>query len=406
MRILWVKAGGLVPLDTGGKIRSYHMLRELARAHEVTLFTFYGAHDDDVHAQLRDLFRQIVCVPLSLPSVTGIGQYLHYARHVFSSQPYTIAKFCRPEVADKLRRLLKSEAYDVIVCDFAASGGVIPWDHPCPKVLFTHNVEALIWRRHFRIARNPLWKAVCWREYRTMARAERDYLERADHVVTVSETDRDFFARLIAPSKITAIRTGVDLDYFQPSPAREEPDTLVFTGSMDWMPNEDGILYFVDEILPSIRRQVPQVTLWVVGRSPSDRVQKLAARDSAVRVTGRVEDIRPYIRNAAVYIVPLRIGSGTRLKIFEAMAMGKAVVSTSVGAEGLPVTPGENILLADQPEEFAGKVLELLRDADARLRLGCGARQVVEKQSGWQSVAAQFESILTSVVEKAPPRRA
>ena len=165
---------------------------------------------------------------------------------------------------------------------------------------------------------------------------------------------------------------------------------------MDWMPNEDGVAYFVEKILPLIRREIPEVAFWAVGRRPPRRLQSLAS-DSVV-VTGAVEDIRPYLAKAALCVVPLRSGSGTRIKIFEAMAMGKAVVSTSMGAEGLPVRHGENIILADDPADFARQVVDLLRDPPRRQRLGHAARQLVEESYGWPAVAAYFERIMQAAL--------
>src|SRR5580700_5330061 len=340
MKILWVKAGGLVPPDTGGKIRSYNILRQLARQHSITFFSFYAAHHPDVHAELKHMFDHVVTMPLRIPAPKSFAEMCDYAIRLFSSEPYGITKYCRPEVRRGLRALLEQENYDVILCDFMAAAGVIPWDCATPKVLFTHNVEATIWRRHYEVATNPIWKAISWQEWRKMEAAERRYLRLADHVLTVSETDRDAFAAFLDPAKLTVIPTGVDVNYFQPMPVAELADSLVFTGSMDWLPNEDGILYFVDAILPLIQRQCPQVSLEVVGRSPSRKLQALAEREKSMRLSGWVEDIRPFVARGAICIVPLRIGGGTRLKIFEAMAMGKAVVSTTVGAEGLPVESG------------------------------------------------------------------
>src|ERR1041385_1476993 len=209
----------------------------------------------------------------------------------------------------------------------------------------------------------------------------------ADHVLAVSQTDRDFFAAQLPPEKLTIIPTGVDVEYFQPQ-GKPVENTLVFTGSMDWLPNEDGIFYFMQEILPKIRQEIPEVTLTVVGRKPSARMLALAAeRPVEIRLTGWVDDIRPFLAEGAVCIVPLRIGSGTRLKIFEAMAMGKAVVSTTIGAEGLPVRNEEDLLLADSPEAFARNVVMLLRDDQTRERLGSAARELVQSKYSWASVA-------------------
>lgn len=398
MKILWVKVGGLVPLDTGGKIRSYHILRELALRHDVTFFTSYAEHPGDVHGELDSVFSRVIRYPLRLPRPRSFQHLAQYARGFFSRQPHQFFRYHNSRASLGLRQLIETEKFDVVVCDFLAAAGMVPWHFPIPKVLFTHNVEALIWKRQCAVARNPLWKAISWREYRTTDLAERRYLNLADHVLTVSETDREIFARTIDPAKITVIPTGVDLDFFQPAAGEEQPNTLVFTGSMDYMPNEDGICYFAEQILPRIRRDVPNASLLVVGRRPSSRLLKLAAATPGVEVTGAVDDIRPYVRRGSVYIVPLRVGSGTRLKIFEAMAMGKAVISTTVGAEGLPVRSELDILLADTPEEFANSAVRLLGDPNLRGVLGRAARELVAQKHSWSSVAHHFEATLEALL--------
>src|ERR1700730_8253316 len=406
MKILWVKGGGLIPPDTGGKIRSYNILRELARHHSVTFFSFYAAHDGDAHPDLKNLFDRVVCIPLQLPAAKSAGEMFDYGLRLFSSQPYNFTKFCRPGVRRRLHALLRQEKYDVIVCDFMAPASVIPWHLPTPKVIFTHNVEATIWRRHYQVATNPLWKAISWLEWRRMEAAERRYLQLADQVLTVSEADRDAFAPFVEAGKLTVIPTGVDLDYFQPLLVEEAANSLVFIGSMDWLPNEDAILYFIGSILPLIKQQCPEVSLDVVGRSPSRKLQAVAEREKSMRITGRVEDVRPFVARCSMSIVPLRIGGGTRLKIFEAMAMSKAVVSTSVGAEGLPVRTGENILLADTPHDFAHCVVSLLRDPDARKRLGDSARALVQEKYSWPKVAESFARTLQDVIVRRTATRA
>ena len=403
MKILWVKAGGLVPPDTGGKIRSYSILRELARQHSVTFFSFYPAHDGDQHPSLTGLFDRVICVPLSLPEAKSRAEMGDYVLRLFSSEPYGITKYCRPEVRRRLLLVLKEETYDIILCDFMAAAGVIPWDWPTPKVLFTHNVEGTIWRRHYEVAASPLWKAISWLEWRRMDAAERRYLRLADRVLTVSEADRDAFSPFVEPGKLTVIPTGVDVDYFQAMPVEEAANSLVFIGSMDWLPNEDAILYFADSILPLVKQQIPEVSLEVVGRSPSRKLLALAEREKSMRLTGWVEDIRPFVARGSVCIVPLRIGGGTRLKIFEAMAMSKAVVSTSVGAEGLPVRAGENILLADAPRDFADSVVSLLRDSNERRRLGTSARTLVQEKYSWRKVAETFVLMLQDVLDAHAP---
>ncbi len=400
MKILWVKPGGLVPLDSGGKIRSYHLLRGLAQSHSVTFLSFYAAHANDCHRDLEKAFHKVVLFPLQLPEATSLRNGRSYLRALWTSQPFSTARFCVPEVIHGVRRELEQGSYDAMICDFLMGAMVTPLGWPCPKIFFTHNVEALIWKRHFRVSGNPLWKLFTWREYRTIARQEKRCLRAADHVLTVSGTDRDFFSRIVSPDKITVIPTGVDVDYFCPQPAEVRPHSLVFTGSMDWMPNEDAVLYFIEEIFPLVRREAPDATLWVVGRRPSARLVEFAARREGVQVTGAVDDIRPYVAQSEVYVVPLRVGSGTRIKIFEALGMGKAVVSTTLGAEGLPVQNGENILLADEAGEFARRILDLFSTPERRMALGTAARRLVEEKYSWSSVA----TILDDVLRRVAPR--
>jgi polysaccharide biosynthesis protein PslH len=394
MRVLWVKAGGLLPPDMGGKIRSFQILKQLARRHEITLFTFYSEHPDDQHLRGSDIFSKIVPVPLPLPPRRSIGEYVRAARLMASGRPVTVDKFLYPEVRQRYAELLASASFDRIVCDFIVPAPLMRWKTPPPTILFTHNVEAQIWERHYQFTTNPLMKVACRLEARALAVTERRYVELADHVLTVSENDRNFFLRYVAPERISVIPTGVDTEYFEPAPEPEQPDTMVFTGSMDWMPNEDGVTYFVDKILPLVCREVPGAAFWAVGRRPPRRVRALASGN--VVVTGVVDDIRPYLGKAAVCVVPLRSGSGTRIKIFEAMAMGKAVVSTTMGAEGLPVRHGENIILADDPADFAQHVVRLFRDPARRAELGRAARQLVEQSYSWSSVAVTFDQIMTA----------
>jgi glycosyltransferase involved in cell wall biosynthesis len=201
---------------------------------------------------------------------------------------------------------------------------------------------------------------------------------------------------------VRAVATGVDTSFFVPDGGPESPASLVFTGSMDWYPNEDAILHFMRTILPLVRQAVPAVTLTVVGRNPTPRL-RAAAAGLPVCITGRVDDVRPYVSRAAVYVVPLRIGGGTRLKIFEALAMGKPVISTTIGAEGLPLVPGEHFICSDEPVEFARAVVNLVTDPRRRETLGTAGRRLVEERYSWPRVAREFESRFEGVGHRLSP---
>jgi sugar transferase (PEP-CTERM/EpsH1 system associated) len=399
VRILWAKSGGVLPLDTGGKIRSFNIARELARRHEVTLFTFYASMTPDPHVSLGEPFVQVERLPLDIPERAGFRDTVAYAANSITTRPYQMRKYCRPKVRRRLRDLLAKKNNEILICDFLLTAGVVPWDVGTPTVIFTHNVEAMIWQRHFLTNQNPFWKLAAWREQRTIERAERHFTGLADHVLTVSDDDRECFLKFLPQEKVTTVPTGVDLEYFQPGAAVEN-SSLVFTGSMDWIPNEDAICYFAAEVLPLVQKRLPQVTLSVVGRKPTRKLLALGNNNPAIRVTGTVTDIRPYVHDASVYVVPLRIGGGTRIKIFEAMAMGKPVVSTTIGAEGLPVEQGKDILLADTPDAFAARTIELLTQPLMRKRIGGAARTLVESRYGWRSVTDVIEQALVRTTEK------
>ena len=245
------------------------------------------------------------------------------------------------ELKRRLNALLESQPFDLIVCDFLFPAVNLPKRLPCPAVIFTHNVESEIWRRHAETKSGAVGRFLYGAQYTRMLRYEGRTLERFDGVLAVSDADRQTFAALYPDAirqPVHVVPTGVDTVYFAPPPASnpqsESNPQLIFTGSMDWLPNEDAMQFFCREILPLIRAEEPDVRLSIVGRAPTPAVKRLA-EEHGVQVTGRVDDVRPYMKEAAVYVVPLRIGGGTRLKIFEAMSMGKAVVSTTVGAEGL-----------------------------------------------------------------------
>jgi glycosyltransferase involved in cell wall biosynthesis len=239
-------------------------------------------------------------------------------------------------------------------------------------------------------------------QWRRMRRFEAGCGPAFDAVVAVSEQDRQTFAKEYGWQHVQAIDTAVDVDYFRPNGTVEQPDQVVFIGSLDWMPNQGGVAFFVNEVWPLIRRAKPQATFRIVGRNPSRNVRRLE-RTPGVEVVGTVPDVRPHLAAAAVVVVPLLVGSGTRIKIFEAMAMGKALVSTSIGAEGLPVSSGEHLLLADSPPDFAEAVIQLLDNSDRRVRLGKAASHLVNANYGTETVARQFEQICEQTVQATSP---
>jgi polysaccharide biosynthesis protein PslH len=403
MKILWLNANLLLPLDKGGKLRTWHVMRYLAVRHDITYLSFCDPDQSrEDHLGMSEVCAHLHTIPRRDPAKGTARFYLDAARYLVDSVPYGVAKYRSEPFRIALQRILQERRFDAVVCDFLVPIVNLPDRLPCPAMLFTHNVESEIWRRHAENARNPLSRFLLGQQWKRMLRFERDALARFDLALAVSDADRVTFERLYPGALRTpahVVQTGVDTAYFVPSNAPERRAHMVFTGSMDWLPNEDAMQYFVREILPRIRQAEPDATLSIIGRAPTASVKRLA-EEHGIEVTGRVDDVRPHIAAGAVYVVPLRIGGGTRLKIFEAMGMGKAVVSTTVGAEGLPVTPGQNIVIADEPVRFAQAVVHMIRDVDARRRIEADARRMVVQQYDWSTVAQDFEEALERVVNE------
>ena len=393
MNILWLKTELLHPVDKGGKIRTYNMLKELKRNCHITYLTLDdGTADRQARESANEYCHDLICVPHRRYEKFTAGFYVELALNLTSDLPYAIKKYQSEEMRREIENRVSQ--FDVVICDFLAPAVNVPRDLNCATVLFQHNVEAMIWKRHYEVQTNPARKAYLYRQWRKMVEFEAATCPRFDSVVAVSREDREQMEREYHVKNVYDVPTGVDTAFFRPSGTREpKAHNLVFTGSMDWLPNEDAIRYFTEQIMPRIKYSLPDVTLTVVGRNPYPGLVELSKRGPSVIVTGRVEDVRPYMEEATIYLVPLRIGGGTRLKIYEAMAMEKAIVSTSIGAEGLPVTNGEEIVLVDTPESFSEAVVKLLKDQTLADVIGQRAAARVRKEFGWDTVAESFRAI-------------
>ena len=416
MRILWLKTELLHPIDKGGRIRTYHMLKELKREHHVTYLALDdGSAAPDARARATEYCHELVRVSHHTRPKFSAGFYVELAENMVSPLPYFIKKYQSDFMRSEVSRLTRTGDFDVVVCDFLQPSINMPDDVGCATVLFQHNVEAMIWKRHYEVQKNPIKKAYLYAQWRKSVAYERKACQSFDAVVAVSADDRELMRSEYGVERVADVPTGVDTDFYRPGAAARDhvaaiesrgAHNLVFTGSMDWLPNEDAIQYFTTEIMPRVRAEVPDVTLTVVGRKPYASLVELGKRDPSIEVTGRVEDVRPYMERAAVYIVPIRIGGGTRLKIYEAMAMEVPMVSTTIGAEGLPVADETELLLADTPETFAAAIVRLLKDKDFAKTLAARAAETVREKYGWNGVASAFAQVCEDAVRASQAKSA
>lgn len=400
MKILWIKAGKLLPVDTGGKIRSFNLLRELDARSEVTLLSYYtGIRDEEYERALADAFPRTVAVATGVADGSAASQAADYARRMLSPAPYAVTKHTAAAVRRLITQWDAERRFDVLLCDFLAPSLNFPRKCQTPTVLFQHNVESILWRRQAATERRLAHRAVFHLESWKMDRYERAAVGRFDHVIAVSDADRDAMARMVSADRITVVPTGVDTKTFRPTVRNHSPEPVVlFLGSMDWEPNIDGVQYFVERMWPTIRAAVPGARFQVVGRSPAASIRRLASAD--VEIVGTVPSVIEYLHRAAAVVVPLRVGGGTRLKIYEAMGAGKAVISTTIGAEGLDYHDGRDIVIADAPDIFAQRVIDVLTDAGRRQSLE-DAALALASQYDWSSIARIFEATLDRAVTAA-----
>lgn len=400
MKILWVKTGKILPLDTGGKLRTYNILRHLAANHELTYLSYYdGARDESYEREVPTHIPGTMTVHTPGQSLTGFSRHLDYLRHITWRAPYAVSRFADAQVQQILKQWIPQRRFDVAVCDFLHCTLNFPRDLATPTALFQHNVESVLWKRKAEV--EPAWvdRAVFKFELAKMLSFEPQQVRRFHHVIAVSETDREAMSGMVDRSHISVIPTGVDLSKYPYDPSlRPQGPLVVFTGSMDWQPNIDGVEYFCNEIWPLVLRKVPQARFRIVGRDPHPRVKKLAS--DSVEVTGSVPSIVDHLRDAAAIVVPLRIGGGTRIKIYEGMAMGKATISTTVGAEGLDIEHGRDILLEDSPAGFAEAIVTLLQHEDVRRRLEIGAVATARKYD-WSAITPRFIELLQKTIDAA-----
>ncbi|MDQ3562977.1 MAG: glycosyltransferase family 4 protein [Pseudomonadota bacterium] len=401
MRVLVLDEEFPYPTNTGKRTRSFNLYRRLATQFPIR-YVGYGEAGSAAAEALSRVGIEPVAVPVRLAPKHGPAFYLRLLSNLFSPLPYIVTSHYSCVYQDAVQDNLAQFRPDLVLCEWTPYAVYVKGISLVKKLVSTHNIEADIWQRYYENETNLLRSWYIREQWRKVERFERAALGWVDGAVAVSDRDHIRLARWQPRLPMTVVPNGADLDYFRSAPQPELRRHLVFSGSMDWRPNQDAARYFVRAILPLLRQARPDLECTFVGRSPPVDIQALG-KVPGVHVTGTVHDVRPYVQGAAVYVVPLRIGGGSRLKILEALAMGRAVVSTSVGAEGLDVVHDRHVLLADDPRSFAESVLRLLDDPERCRRLAAEGRCLVEQRYGWDALAEKFRSFIHEVAEKAVP---
>lgn len=398
MKILYISYDPpYFPGGTGGETRQYNLVKKLADHHE---FHYVGPRFEGERLKILEQFFRKIIMP---GPITFFGRVCRFFvkrlgyRHPKLVQQY---EWHRITLMPLIRDALATEHYDLIHVEHT---NIAHWlyglDSKVPKIMSSHNVKTIIWERYYQNAKG-FERRQFYRDYCRLREYESTYLRDYDCVIAVSETDRDTFREFTQDTvPLCVVPNGCDTDYFRPIEQIADQFELIFTGTMYYRPNIEAMHYFCQEIFPRILIRLPRCRLKIVGNKPPQEVKALEKQGN-IEVTGFVPDVRPYMASAAVVVVPLVSGSGTRLKILEAMGMGKAVVSTTVGAEGIDYSNGGDILIADDPESFAENIMALLVDGPKREMLGKNARALAEEKYSWNASAVDLEKAYRFVVEK------
>lgn len=384
MNILILSPFSPYPLNQGGKIRIYKIIKNLSRSNSITLAAIVDNKLQSEPGPLQQLCKEIIFV--ERPPKLWRDRF----DFVFGKDPYNYVRYFSVDMKRELARLIKLKSFDIIQIEFTMMWQYADIFNGIPIVLDTHNIENKIVRQVKNTYRNPLRKFMYVIEERRLRNKEEQAWRECCLCFTVSDKERNFISSYLGNSnKVFTIPNGVDLEWFKFYPKTNMGKQLLFLGSMDYRPNLDSALYFLEEIFPLIQSKIKDVKLDIVGRELW-RIQNHSSI-KGVEYHENIPDVLPYFRKADVLVVPLRYGAGTRIKILEAIAAGIPVVTTSKGCEGVEVTNGEHLLVADSPEEFASAVQRVIEDDNLRNSITQNARELVERNYSWEMLVEEME---------------
>ena len=398
MKILHLSPKVPYPLTDGGAIANFNVIKELAKkGHEVHLLAL--SREKQVDTTELEKFCSVTVIPLDTrTTIKGA------IRALLSSEPYTVSKYWNRDVERQILDIAKAGDYELVHSEqlhMAKYGLAVSSTIQIPVAIREHNVESLILKRFLKVQRNLLIRGYAFLEYKKLERYQSAINSRADLNVMITEDDRALLGQLVPGARSAVVQAGVDRDYFSSTVSDlEDIDqklTIMSIASMDWYPNVDAVNWFCDEVFPRIQETHPTVVFEIIGRGIPESISKRSSNN--INVVGFVDDIRPYMRRATVMVVPLRIGGGMRVKILDSLAMGKAVVATSVGCEGIAVTSGRNIVVADSAAEFAQRTSELLRDSRLRNSIGTAGLRLVESKYSWSRQVALLADEYEKLIE-------
>jgi polysaccharide biosynthesis protein PslH len=396
MRILLLTPQRPYPPHQGTTLRNFNLIKELAKRHTVCVLSFLEPDQNPAEpGPLPQLCQWLETIPAPQRSTI-----LRLRQMLTTPRPDMTWRLWSPQFNERLAERLRLEPFDVVEIEGIEMAPYLPTIEAAqsrPLIIYdAHNAEWILQKRAFLAdIKNPLrWAAAAysWVQWRRLRRYEADLLRRVNHTIAMSTPDQAALRDVAPDAPLTVVPNGVDLAAYTSFQGEPIPYDLLFTGKMDFRPNIDAALWFGWQVLPLIQAQRPQTTFAVVGQRPHPRLDVLR-QNPGITITGYVDDVRPYLAGATVYVAPLRVGGGTRLKLLEAMAMRKPIISTTVGAEGFPVVNDQELILADEPEAFAQVVLNLLTNPARRAQLAAAGSAFAHAHYGWDTLAPQLERV-------------
>ncbi|MFX0134656.1 MAG: glycosyltransferase [Candidatus Hodarchaeota archaeon] len=398
MNILFLSQENPYPPDGGHYIRTYNILKMLAEKHNI--FFIAIANDDNrmKHKQRLENLCESVDI-FVVPQGKSKWRYLvSLILNLFSTLPFTAQKNYIHDVSVKIKQLLANNKIDLVHVDILPLAIYHKNFDSLPKILVNHNVESLRLYRWIKVEKNTFIKLFLYYQYLKLGHFEKQMCPKFERCMVVSEPDQKILEEMCKTKNFVVLPNGVDVQYFSPlNNTKIITNSLVWVGGMRYAYSADAVDYFLDEILPLIKLEIPDIKVSFIGSSPTSKLVKSAKENPNIKVLGYVDDVRMYIQQAAVFIAPLRSGSGTKIKVLNAMALEKAVVTTSIGAEGIKVKLDEDIMIADTPQEFAEKTIYLLRHPEEAKIMGIKGRKVIEKHYSWESIGMKMYQVYEEV---------
>ena len=393
MKILHLSPYVPVPPNFGGALRVYHLLKGLSRSNEVTFLTF--GYENQKPALEENFGSFLKAIHIVQPTWAWNYRRLAQFYSLFTPNSFFSLFTKSDEMQRLINKILSEDNFDVIQMEFPIMG-IFDFESDAVKILDEHNVEYDNFYGMWKHAKTPIRRLHYMSEYKKSYKEEIASCKKMDAIFVVSNRDKQILDKEVPSIPKYLVPNGVDTLYFKPSGEVPEPYSLVFTGMMAYVPNYDGMLYFLDEIFPLVLKKIPQAKIYIVGNRPPKELERRASGN--VIITGYVDDVRPYVRRASLYVVPLRMGGGTRLKVLEALAMKKPVVTTSVGCEGIDVSDNESVIIRNNPAEFAKSIIEVLKNRDMQKSLGEKGYETINSVYDWNVVSRRLEGSLKSVL--------